>query len=344
MFPPCVTVFVLVKVRFVFIYGALLFVLVNGAHAGGTYQRTKDGKTRIWNNNPQTGDMATWSGDRDKENYATGYGTLSWYTTQRKRVTGSNLPAPQYILLSHYSGIMVRGKLDGMVENVDANGEIFHGTFIDGRKGSDWAAGPASGTVSTAIAFDPQRPEPIPQTTVGNAPPPEPAPPAEGPRSVPVAVHPPARSYEVTKASAQPISTPAVTERPSPTIDDSLQSLIGPTASSSPKADVISEASPQVSVPPPAALPSPPVVTSTSSSPPPASPRLSAAEVIELANAEARKEGYNPREYLRPQADYIAADETWSVSYDQKYADGFGNHFSVSVEDKTKKASFSAGR
>jgi hypothetical protein len=66
--------------------------------------------------------------------------------------------------------------------------------------------------------------------------------------------------------------------------------------------------------------------------------------VIELANAEARKEGYNPRDYLRPQANYLAADEAWSVSYDQKYADGFGNHFSVSVEDKTKKASFSAGR
>jgi hypothetical protein len=342
MFPPCATVFALVNVRSLFIYGTLLFVLANGAYAGGAYQRTKDGKTRVWNNNPQPGDMATWSGDRDKEKYATGYGTLTWYTTQRKDVTGSNLPAAKYTLLSHYSGIMVRGKLDGVVENVDADGKIFHGTFIDGRKGNDWTAGPASGPASAAIAFDPQHPEPISQTTAGEAPPNEPAPPAAGPGSSPVSVPPPSQSYETTKQSTQSVSTPMVTERPSPTIDDSLQSLIGPASSPSAKTEVVAEVAPQPSVAP--ATPSPPPVTSTSPSPPPAGSRLNAAEVIELANAQARKEGCNPREYLRPQADYNAADETWSVSYDQKYANGFGNHFSVSVEDKTKKTSFTAGR
>ena len=345
MFPQCVTVFPLMKKRCLFFYVALLLLFANGAHADGTYQRTKDGRTRVWNNNPQSGDMATWSGDRDKDKYATGYGTLTWYTTQRKNVTGSNLPSAKYTLVSHYSGIMVRGKLDGVVENVDANGKIFHGTFIDGRKGNDWAAGPASGPISTGIAFDQQRREPIPQTTVVEAPPnePSPAPPAEGPRSSPISARPPGQSSEVTKQSAQPVSTPTAAERPSPTIDDSLQSLIGPTPSSG--TDVIAEPSPlsHASVPPITAS-SPPPVTSTSSSPPPAGPRLTAVEVIELANAEARREGYNPREYQRPQADYIAKDETWSVSYDQKYADGFGNHFSVSVEDKTKKTSFTAGR
>ena len=343
MFPQCVTVFVLMNARCLFVYGALVLLFASGAYADGTYQRTKDGKTRVWNNHPNPGDAATWSGDRDKDRYATGYGTLTWYTTERKKMTGSNLPSAKYTLAGHYSGIMVRGKLDGMVENVDANGKIFHGTFIDGRKGSDWAAGPASRPSSTSIAFDQQRREPVPQAAVVEASPKEPAPPAEGPRSSPISVRPSPQSYEVTKQPAQPVSTPIATERPSPTIDDSLQSLIGPTSSSSSGTDVVAEASPQASVPPIAAS-TPPPVTSTSSSPPPSGPRLTAAEVVELANAEAHREGYNPRDYQRPQADYIAPNETWSVSYDQKYADGFGNHFSVSVEDKTKKASFTAGR
>src|SRR5207302_5221654 len=31
----------------------------------GRYQRTKDGTTRVWNENPKTGDLVTWSGARD---------------------------------------------------------------------------------------------------------------------------------------------------------------------------------------------------------------------------------------------------------------------------------------
>ena len=97
-------------------------------------------------------------------------------------------------------------------------------------------------------------------------------------------------------------------------------------------------------MPPPAASPPPPV-TSTSSSPPPvAGPHLSAPEVIALADAEAHRQGYNPSEYQRPQTEYIAADETWAVSYQQMYADGASKRFTVSVEDKTKKASVVVGR
>ena len=73
-------------------------------------------------------------------------------------------------------------------------------------------------------------------------------------------------------------------------------------------------------------------------------PRLSANEVIDLANAEARKLGYDLKTYQHPQADYTATNETWSVSYDQINADGVGNHFSVSVEDKTKKSSLAPDR
>ncbi|MEP6603891.1 MAG: hypothetical protein ABJB69_08090 [Spartobacteria bacterium] len=78
--------------------------------------------------------------------------------------------------------------------------------------------------------------------------------------------------------------------------------------------------------------------TRSTSSPPPVGPKLTAAEVIELANAEAHKRGYNPAEYQKPLADYHAEDESWSVVYDQKNANGIGKHFSVSVEDQSKKA------
>jgi hypothetical protein len=78
-----------------------------------------------------------------------------------------------------------------------------------------------------------------------------------------------------------------------------------------------------------------------------ASSRLTEAEVIGLAAAEARSQGYDLGEYQRPQARYTAADDAWSVFYDQKSIDGMaavGKHFSVTVEDKTKKTSIIAGR
>jgi len=73
---------------------------------------------------------------------------------------------------------------------------------------------------------------------------------------------------------------------------------------------------------------------------------LTQAEVIDLADAEARTQGYDLGEYQRPQARYTAAGDTWSIVYDQKRnANGMGEvgkHFSVSVEDNTKKISIAA--
>jgi len=118
-------------------------LFVNSAH-GGVYQRTKDGKALVWNNYPEAGDEATWSGDRDAHKYATGAGTLTWYRVARKVVTGSNLPSVKgsTTLISRCSGEMVQGKFDGQVTIVDAKGKTFHGMYVDGNKSGDWAAGP----------------------------------------------------------------------------------------------------------------------------------------------------------------------------------------------------------
>ena len=71
-------------------------------------------------------------------------------------------------------------------------------------------------------------------------------------------------------------------------------------------------------------------------------PGLSQAEAIALADSEARGQGYNLDNYQRPRAEYAAANDSWSVVYDQKSGDGSseaGKHLSVNVGDKTKKAS-----
>ena len=78
-------------------------------------------------------------------------------------------------------------------------------------------------------------------------------------------------------------------------------------------------------------------------------PRLGTATVIRLADAEALRCGYDLREYQRPKVRYnlMAADDTWYAFYDQVYKDGMGEvgkHFSVTIEDKTKRASLDPGR
>jgi hypothetical protein len=85
----------------------------------------------------------------------------------------------------------------------------------------------------------------------------------------------------------------------------------------------------------PAAAANPPGNSTTDPNPP-----LSKDEVIDLANTIARARGYNPAGYEPPEAEYHTSDDTWSLSYDQKAADGTadaGKHFSVKVDGKTKK-------
>jgi hypothetical protein len=106
-----------------------LFLTAGAVSAQGDYQRTKDGKTLVWNDEPKPGDAAVWSGDRDAEGYATGAGTLVWYQANGH-------------VFGRYFGNMVKGRFDGEV-NVHSNGRTAHAIFENGKRASIWVRGPA---------------------------------------------------------------------------------------------------------------------------------------------------------------------------------------------------------
>ncbi|MBA2586345.1 MAG: hypothetical protein H0U99_07660, partial [Chthoniobacterales bacterium] len=226
------------------VYGALLLLLANAAHAG-SYQRTKDGKTLVWNDHPKPGDAATWSGTRDANGYATGHGTLTWFAAKKVFMTGSNIPSARYAPVARYSGKMVRGKLDEQVAKVDANRKTSRGKVANKSKANGTAAGPAPGPSSprdesvrsadrTGIA-DQQPKEPVHRNAAVDVP-------AEGP--------PPVHSQ---KTNPRALPAPAVTATPTPA-NDSLNSLANPPSSL--RLNSAAEASPQTSIPSPSVSPS----------------------------------------------------------------------------------------
>ena len=121
--------------RLLLIFGLLLASFITAARGEGTYQPTRDGKTLVWNSDQRPGDVATWSGDRDREGYAHGFGQLVWYIKE----SGSDKPE----LYARYWGRMVNGKLEGPV-NVHSKGQTRHAIFIDGSRVSGWSSGTAS--------------------------------------------------------------------------------------------------------------------------------------------------------------------------------------------------------
>lgn len=120
----------------------LTLLFASGAYADGAYQRTEDRKKAlVWNNDPQPGDAANWSGDRDADGYATGSGTLQWFRVERGFMTGSNIAGRKRTPISSYSGTMAHGKFEGGVMTVD-HGKTYHATYADGHKKGRWIAGP----------------------------------------------------------------------------------------------------------------------------------------------------------------------------------------------------------
>jgi ketosteroid isomerase-like protein len=123
------------NIRSLFACSAML-LFASAAYGAGYYQRTRDGKTLVWNDSPERGEEATWSGKRDKNGFANGSGTLTWYKVEPTIVTGSNIPdVRRYaVVINRYSGKMVQGKLKGSVAYVDANRKKLQATFANGSK------------------------------------------------------------------------------------------------------------------------------------------------------------------------------------------------------------------
>ena len=117
------------KTAITFFACALLAGISVAFAATGEYQKARDGKTTVWNASPKPGESVAWAGSRDKEGYATGFGTITWYSA-----TGT-----EYAV---YYGNMVNGKLEGPV-NMHMGRRIAHAYFADGSRATAWARGPA---------------------------------------------------------------------------------------------------------------------------------------------------------------------------------------------------------
>ena len=117
------------RLRLVPLCGSLLLVFASAALAEGEYQQTRDSKTMVWNSTPKPGETSSWAGGRDKEDYASGFGDLTWYTANGK-------------VYVRYYGNMVHGKFEGAV-NAHTNDRTVHAYFVDGGRVTGWARGRA---------------------------------------------------------------------------------------------------------------------------------------------------------------------------------------------------------
>ncbi len=166
--------------RLLFVCGATLLLFANVARGEGAYQRTRNGRTLVWNNHPRPADQATWSGGRDRDRYARGFGTLTWYAKE----TDSAKPA----LYARYWGQMIRGKFNGPI-NVHSKRKTHYAIFTDGARTTHWSTGtaPLGASAKWRAAIARQRinsePSSIPRSRDSGVA--EPEAPAEGPSSQP---------------------------------------------------------------------------------------------------------------------------------------------------------------
>ena len=324
---------------------SLLLWFAASAWADGIYQRTKDGKTLVWNDSPRPGDAATWTGDRDDAGYATGFGTLTWYTARQQN------GRPNETLYAYYFGNMVRGKLDGPV-NGHSKGITNHALFTDGKRATRWTAGPipswtiprskiekateqlAAATVDKTKPAEFNPPPPSYETITSKRPMPNfsslhqesPAAPqdvpAEGPG--PAAI--------VREPADQPNASSSAQPKPKLEIDASLRSLTGPPPIL--RADSM-ELGPQAG--------SHPGERSSSST----VPLLSKQQAIGLADAQARRRGYDLSKYRRSDPQFDGTDNSWSLFYEKEHGDQAApsaKHFTVAIDDKTKRTAIVAGQ
>ena len=362
------------RLRSILFCGGLLLA-ASTSFGQGEYQQTKDGKTLVWNGTPKPGDSATWAGDRDKENYASGFGALTWYTAKGT-------------VYGLYYGNMVHGKLEGPV-NVHTNGRTAHAYFADGGRVTGWARGPApskmnvpeealkseaskkttssSGESTPETAkkpkTEPEKIRPIatkPATTPTEPTPPtitekksEPRPAEEAlPRSTPPGARTQSEAsvFEPTPIpKAEAFAQPSIQEAP-PVAEASaverLTEVPSPTSETSHQSSAgksAADISLSTLAGPPSSLhtvpdTSPPKMESETSSPRESAP-LTETEAISLADTEARVQGYQLDNYQRPKVDHSAVKGKWSLFYGLKEGES-GGTFTITIEDKTRKVEF----
>src|SRR5205814_1684988 len=112
--------------------------------------------------------------------------------------------------------------------------------------------------------------------------------------------------------------------------DDSIRSLTGPPSSLRTKTEPLPETNPPTEIPvAPSAAPSPSIA---------AAAKLTPVQAMDIADIEARTRGYDLGEYQLPKAEYNGGNDTWSVGYVGRGADGSEKRLSVVVQDKSGKA------
>lgn len=192
--------------------------------AAPNYSRTRDRKTRVWNNSPAPNETVTWSGGTDADGYATGPGTVTWYVSGKLFTTGSEIPRYKDFKKSDtYTGNMVRGKFEGLVTQVTADGKTFHGDYVNGRQAPGWSAGPspAGKTRREKTTTSPQSTDrPITKSK-------EEAPGPTAPTSEKKLAAPTPERKPIATPAPQLASTPSA----SPAPNDSLNSLTKPPSS-----------------------------------------------------------------------------------------------------------------
>jgi hypothetical protein len=268
--------------RCLFVCGALL-LLANVAN-GARYQRTKDGKTLVWNNLRGIAQEATWSGNRDSNEYATGEGTLTWYRVELKILADASARPlrERSVVVNSYTGKMVQGKFEGLVVKEEA-GTILHTTFVNGNKSGYWSGEPTTTSkTKESKPVEPAREEPE-ETAEEPAPSPTAIPsPKEEQWTEPTLAEPleaPERPAQSPIATATPAEKrPAVTtapERSAPPVDQVRKETVHESALLAPTRD-----SPglELATPPPSlrmtvgAAASPQVFLRSTPTPPPVSP------------------------------------------------------------------------
>jgi len=378
---------ILSRKSILFCCGLLILVRV-ALGAAGEYQQTRDGKTQVWNADPKPGDSASWQGSRDKERYATGFGTITWYNANGT-------------VSAVYYGNMVNGKLEGPVNaHAGYSGVIWfsssrwtaHAYFVDGSQATAWARGPAPSNMDVPEALVAKRlkaktdarlaktetsteamsADELEESATPSKPVTKKAELAPGavraiekpgrtekkiekskettrkPKTVPKLEEPKTETAETPETPREVASEPPQVPTPEPSVEKKPEIVEQPPAEEPPKKTPSEDGSLNALVGPPSSLrssslrqASSPAKTRSTSAAVRGKAELSENEAIRLADTEARSRGYDLSEYQRPKTDYSAVKDKWSLFYslkDPKMVGGELQPFSVTVEDKTKKA------